>query len=74
MRLAFTNICGRLGYSKELTEFQHGAVIGCHHCNKSVGGMSFLPDIPQLTENGSIEKLLGTTAIQPNSSRPQVKC
>ena len=59
---AFTSICGRMGRSKGLTEFEHGAVIGGQSCNKSVCEISSLLDIPRLTVSGIIEKwkCLGT--------------
>ncbi|CAI9536685.1 unnamed protein product [Staurois parvus] len=30
MQTAFTNIWERMGRSQELSEFQHGTMIGCH--------------------------------------------
>ena len=61
MQPAFTDICERMGRSKELTEFDCGAVIGRHRCNKI--SLNLL-DIPQSTVSGIIEKrtCLGTTA------------
>ena len=35
MQTVSTNICERRSCSQELSEFQRGAVIGCHLCNKS---------------------------------------
>lgn len=52
--------------SKELAEFECGAIIGFHHCNKSVSSsssrnqVSSLLDILQLSVNGIFS--LGTTA------------
>lgn len=73
MQSAFTNICERMGRSKELTEFERGTVIGCHRCNKSVREISSLLDIPRSTVSGIIAKWkrLGTTATQPRSGRPR---
>lgn len=31
---------------KDLTEFECGAIIGCHYCNKSVQEMALRPDFP----------------------------
>lgn len=39
---AFTNICERMGRSKELTESERGTVIGC---NKFLSSFLFLLDI-----------------------------
>ncbi|CAI9568389.1 unnamed protein product, partial [Staurois parvus] len=73
MQTASTNICERMGRSQELSEFQHGTVIGCHLCNKSICEISFLLNIPQSTVSGLIRKWkqLGTTATQP---RKQSQC
>ena len=48
MQTVSTNICERMGRSQELSEFQHGTVIGCHLCNKSCREISLLLTIPQL--------------------------
>lgn len=61
MHSAFPNICERMLCSKELSEFKHGILIGCHSCNK----ISFLLDIPQSTVNFAKWKHLETTASQP---------
>ena len=55
-----------------LSEFQLGAVIGCHLCNKSSSEMFLLLNIPQSTVSGIITKWkrLGTTRTQPRSGRP----
>lgn len=45
-------------HSKEFTDFEHGTVVGGHHCNKSVY------EIPRSTVKHS-----GTTATQPWSGR-----
>ncbi|CAI9546943.1 unnamed protein product [Staurois parvus] len=36
MQTSSTNICERMGRSQELSEFNHGTVIGCHLRNKSI--------------------------------------
>lgn len=38
------------------TEFEHGAVIGCHHCNSSVCEVSSMVDISQSTVSCIIAK------------------
>ena len=72
MQSDFTNIYERMGRSKELTEFERGAVIVCHHCNKSVGQISSLLDISRSAVSDIVEKWkhLGITATQPRSVRP----
>ena len=62
----------RMGRSQELSEFQHGTVIGCHPCNKISCEISLLLNIPQSTVSGIITKWqrLGTTATKPQSARP----
>lgn len=51
----------RMVCSKELAEFECGAIIGFHHCNKSVSSsssrnqVSSLLDILQLSVNGILE-------------------
>lgn len=64
---AFTQICKRLGRSKELTKFERFAVIGCHLCNKSVCETSTLLDITRSTERGitAMREALLRTATQP---------
>ena len=73
MQTASTDICERMGRSQELSEFQHGTVIGCHLCNKSSREMSSLLNIPQSTVSGIITKWkrLRTTATQPRSGKPR---
>ena len=73
MQTASTNICERMGYSQELSEFQRGTVTGCHLCNKSSREISSLLSISQSTVSGIITKWkrLGTTATQPRSGRPR---
>lgn len=58
MQAAFTTFCERMGHSKELTEFEHGAVIGRHHCNQSYSTIS-----------SKLCYCLGSTATQPWSGR-----
>ena len=41
-----TNICERVDHSQQLSEFQHGTVIGCHLYNKSSREISSLLNIP----------------------------
>ncbi|CAI9563258.1 unnamed protein product [Staurois parvus] len=71
MQTASTNICERMGRSQELSEFKCGTVIGCHLCNKSIGDISLLINIPRSTVSGIITnwKQLGTKATQPGSER-----
>ena len=65
--------------SQELSEFQHGTVIGCRLWNKSSREISLLLNIPQSTVSGIIKKgdinikwkWLGTTATQLRSGRPR---
>ncbi|CAI9540671.1 unnamed protein product [Staurois parvus] len=73
MQTTSTNICEITGYCQELSEFKRGTVIGCHLCNKSICEISLLLNIPQSTVSGIITtwKQLGTTATQPQSSRPR---
>ncbi|CAI9540482.1 unnamed protein product [Staurois parvus] len=70
MQTASTNICERMGRSQKLCEFKHGAVIGCHLCNKSTHEISWLLNSPRSTVNGFITKWkqLGTTASQPTAT------
>ena len=58
-----------MGRSQELSEFQHGTVIGCHLCNKSSCKTSIT--IPQSTVSGMITKWKwwGSTATQPRSGK-----
>ena len=69
MQTVSTNICERMGCSKELSEFQRGTVTGCYLCNKSSREISSLPNIPQSTVSGIIAKWkrLGMTATSPKS-------
>ncbi|CAI9563546.1 unnamed protein product [Staurois parvus] len=48
-------------------------LLGCHLCNKSIHEISLLLNIPRSTVSGIITKWrkLGTTATQPQSSRPR---
>ncbi|CAI9591336.1 unnamed protein product, partial [Staurois parvus] len=67
MQNASTNICEIMGCSQELSKFNHGTVIGCQLCNKSICEISLLLNIPQSTVSGIITKWkqLGTTATLP---------
>ncbi|CAI9615973.1 unnamed protein product [Staurois parvus] len=64
---ASTNICERMGRSKELRKFKHGTAIGCHLYNNSIHNILLLLNIPQSTVSGIITKWkqLGTTSTQP---------
>ncbi|CAI9535166.1 unnamed protein product [Staurois parvus] len=70
MQTASTNICERMGRSRELSEFKRGTVIGCHLCNKSICEISLLLNIPQSTVSGVITKWkqLGTAATELQSA------
>ncbi|CAI9592069.1 unnamed protein product, partial [Staurois parvus] len=52
MQTASTNICERMGFSQELSEFKCGTVIDCHLCNKSIRDISWLLNIPRSTVSG----------------------
>ncbi|CAI9568690.1 unnamed protein product [Staurois parvus] len=71
MQTSSTNICERMGRSKELSEFKRGIMIGCHLCNKSICEISLLLNIPWSTVSGIITKWkqLETTATQPRSEQ-----
>ncbi|CAI9620315.1 unnamed protein product, partial [Staurois parvus] len=56
MQTASTNICERMGYSQELSEFKRTVVTGCHLCNKSIHEISLLLNIPRSTVSGIITK------------------
>ncbi|CAI9585828.1 unnamed protein product, partial [Staurois parvus] len=56
MQAASTNICERMGRSQELSEFNHGTMMGCHLCNKSICEISLLLNIPRSTVSGIITK------------------
>ncbi|CAI9572284.1 unnamed protein product [Staurois parvus] len=70
MQTAYANICERIGFSQELSEFKHGTVIGCHLCNKSIREISLPLNIPRSTVSGIITKWkqLGTTATPSQSA------
>ncbi|CAI9582127.1 unnamed protein product, partial [Staurois parvus] len=72
MQTASTNISERMGRSQELSEFKRGTVIGCTLCNKSIREISLLLNIPRSTVSSIVTKWkqMGTTAAQPQSSRP----
>ena len=69
MKTVSGNICERMGRSQELSEFQCGAMIGCHLCNESSHEISSLLNIPQST----VTKWRGLemTATQPRRGRSQ---
>ncbi|CAI9569510.1 unnamed protein product [Staurois parvus] len=73
MQTASVNICERMVHSQELSEFNHGTVISCHLCNKSIHKISLLLNIPRATVSSVITKWkqLGTTATQPQSGGPR---
>ncbi|CAI9595941.1 unnamed protein product [Staurois parvus] len=62
-----------MGRSKELREFKHDTVIGCHLCNKPIRDMSLLLNILRSTVSGIITKWkqLGTAATQLRSKQDQ---
>ena len=61
-----------MGHTEELSDFQHGIVIGCHLSNKSVRQISALLELPRSTVSAVIVKWkrLGTTTAQPRSGKP----
>ncbi|CAI9582331.1 unnamed protein product, partial [Staurois parvus] len=71
IQTASTNICERMGCSQEQSEFNCGTLIGCHLC-KSILKISLLLNISWSTVSAIVIKWkqLGTTATQPQSSRP----
>ncbi|CAI9553833.1 unnamed protein product [Staurois parvus] len=54
MQTASTNICEKMGHSQEFSSFKHGAMIGCHLCNKYIREISLLLNIPRPTVSGII--------------------
>lgn len=56
MQSAFPSICEAMHCSKRLTEFKYDAIIGLHHCKKSVCEICSLPDIPKSAVSGIIAK------------------
>ncbi|XP_049428354.1 aminoacyl tRNA synthase complex-interacting multifunctional protein 1-like isoform X1 [Epinephelus fuscoguttatus] len=66
------NICGRMGRSEELSDFQRGTVVGCHLCKKSVREISALLNLPRSTVSAVILKWKrgGITTALPRSGRP----
>ena len=66
------HIGSRTGHTEELSDFQHGTVMGCHLSNKSVHQISALLELPRSTVSAVIVKLkrLGATTAQPRSGRP----
>ncbi|KAF3687163.1 Transposable element Tcb2 transposase [Channa argus] len=64
MQTAPTNICERMGRSQELSEFQRGAVIGCHLCNKSIREISSLLNIPQSNLQSPCGLQISSTSVR----------
>ncbi|KAM6941169.1 aminoacyl tRNA synthase complex-interacting multifunctional protein 1-like isoform 2-T2 [Lycodopsis pacificus] len=66
------DICGRMGRSEELSDFQRGTVVGCHMCKKSVREISALLNLPRSTVSAVILKWKrgGITTALPRSGRP----
>ena len=56
MQNVSTNTCERMGRSQQLSEFQHGTVIGFYLYNKSSREISSLLNIPQSAVSGIITK------------------
>jgi hypothetical protein len=67
-----TNIGSGMAHTEELSDFQHGTIIGCHLSNKSVCQISVLLELPQSTVSAVIVKWkrLGATMAQPRRDRP----
>ncbi|XP_042341057.1 aminoacyl tRNA synthase complex-interacting multifunctional protein 1-like [Plectropomus leopardus] len=65
-------LCGRMGRSEELSDFQRGTVVGCHLCKKSVREISALLNLPRSTVSAVILKWKrgGITTALPRSGRP----
>ena len=61
-----------MAHTDELSDIQHGTVIGCHFSNKSVRQISALLELPRSTVNAVIMKWkrLGATTALPRSGRP----
>ena len=62
-----SNIGSRMARTEELSDFQHGTVIGCHLSYKSVCQISALLELPWSTVIAVIVKgkRLGATTAQP---------
>jgi hypothetical protein len=62
----------KMGRSGELSDFEHGLVIGCHISKKSVTDIATLLKLPKLTAGDVIVKWKreGTTTTKPRPGRP----
>ncbi|GBO31700.1 Transposable element Tcb1 transposase [Araneus ventricosus] len=64
-----------MGGDRELTEFEHGEVIGCYRCGKSVREISAMLQVARSTINDVIVKWkrtkTTTTTAQPRPGRPR---
>ena len=72
MQYLQTNIGSRMGRTEELSDFQHGTVIGCHLSKKAVRQISALLELLWSTVSAVIVKWKhpGATSAQPRSGRP----
>jgi hypothetical protein len=63
-----------MGRSGELSDFEHGLVIGCHISKKSVRGTATLLKLPKLMAFDVIVKWKreGTTTMKPQLGRPRL--
>ena len=61
-----------MAHTEELSDIQHGTVIGCHFSNKSVRQISALLELPRSTVSAVVVKWkrLRPTTAQPRSGRP----
>ena len=66
------DICGAMGRSVELSEFQRGTIVGCHMCKKTVREISAMVNVPRSTVSSVILnwKRGGITTALPRSGRP----
>lgn len=64
-----TSNCEIMG--RDISDFQHGTMRGCHLSKRSTLDLSSLLNIPHETVSGILKwKLLGTTAMWPQTHRP----
>jgi transposase len=63
-----------MGRSGELSDFEHGLVIGCHISKKSVGDITTLLKVPKSTVGDVIVKWKheGTITTKPRLGRPRL--
>jgi transposase len=63
-----------MGRSGELSDFEHGLVIGCHISDKSVRDIATLLKLPKSTVGDVIvkRKSEGTTTMKPRPGRPRL--